>query len=174
MIAFNFGCGTNRLDGWANYDSEINIAKPLPFPTSYADFILAEHVVEHVTYQEALGFFRECRRVLKPGGVARIAVPSVEQVRRGSDAYFRFVHDKGWADRADARGAMTAILNCHGHQAPWTASLLETSLYLAGFEQIVHRDPGLSDHVSLRGVEGHGRVIGDDFNAIETVICEGS
>jgi SAM-dependent methyltransferase len=132
-------------------------------------------VVEHVTYDEALSFFRECRRVLKPGGVVRIAVPSIEQVwRQGTAEYFGFVRSRGWAKSADARGAMAALLECHGHRAPWTASLLAVSLYLAGFETIVARDPGLSDHPELRGVEGHGKVIGDAFNAIETVICEAS
>lgn len=175
MLKLNLGCGTNRLPGWDNFDAEIDITKPLPFGDGEADFILAEHVVEHVIYHEALAFFRECRRVLKPSGVARIAVPSIEQVwRTGTEAYFQFVHQRGWAERADVRGAMGAILDCHGHKAPWSASLLETSLYLAGFEHIVHRDPGLSDHVELRGVEGHGRVIGDAFNVIETIVCEAS
>jgi len=173
MIKFNFGCGTNRLEGWANYDSEIDISKSLPFPDAYADFILAEHVVEHVEYHQALSFFRECRRVLKPEGVVRIAVPSIERIwREGNQSYFRFVQSRGWSRTPDARGAIEAMLTCHGHRAPWTASLLATTLYQSGFEHIVQRDPGLSDHLELRGVEGHGRVIGEAFNAIETVICE--
>lgn len=175
MIGLNFGCGTNRLEGWANFDAEVDIAKPLQFSDGSAGFILAEHVVEHVSYREALSFFRECRRVLRSGGVARIAVPSIEQVWRfGTAEYFGFAHSRGWAKSADARGAMAALLDCHGHQAPWTASLLASSLYLAGFDNVVQRDPGLSDHPELHGVEGHGKVIGDAFNAIETVICEAS
>lgn len=175
LIRLNFGCGTNKLAGWANYDREIDISRPLPFATAYADFILAEHVVEHVEFAAALRFFKECRRVLKPGGVARIAVPSIEQVwKDGTDAYFGWVHTKKWAPTPDARGAMDAILHQHGHRAPWTASVLASALYLAGFDTIVPRDPGLSDHAALRGVEGHGRVIGDAFNAIETIVCEAS
>ena len=175
MIKFNFGCGANRLEGWANYDAEIDITKPLPFPNAYADFVLAEHVVEHVEYAQALAFFGECRRVLKPGGVVRIAVPSIERIWIEKDEnYYRFVQARGWSKTPDARGAIGAMLSCHGHKAPWTASLLAVSLYLAGFEHIVHRDPGLSDHPELRGIEGHGHVIGKAFNDIETVICEGT
>jgi SAM-dependent methyltransferase len=174
MIALNFGCGTNRLPGWLNFDAELDIAKPLPFHDCHADFILAEHVVEHIDYDAALSFFRECRRVLKPGGVARIAVPSIERIwREGNQEYFSFVHAKGWARTPDARGAINAMLACHGHKAPWTASLLAVSLYAAGFENITHRDPGLSDRPELRGVEGHGGIIGAAFNNIETVVCEG-
>ncbi len=175
MIALNFGCGTNHLKGWQNYDAEVDITRPLPFVSACADFILAEHVVEHVTYDEALAFFRECRRVLKPAGVVRIAVPSVEQImKQGTQAYFDFVYR--WAPPGEntRRGAMHAILFAHGHKAPWTASLLAVSLYLAGFEDVRPRDPGLSDHFELRAAEGHGRVIGEAFNAIETVICEAS
>lgn len=173
MLKINLGCGTNVLAGWDNRDADVDITKPLPWASGAADFILAEHVVEHVEYAAALRFFKECRRVLKVGGVARIAVPSIEQVwRHGSAAYFSWVHEKGWAPRADARGAIDALLNQHGHQAPWTASLLSTSLYAAGFDTVIQRDPGLSDHMELHDVEGHGRVIGETFNAIETVICE--
>ncbi len=172
MIKLNFGCGGNRLDGWANYDSEIDISKPLPFSNGAADFVLAEHVVEHIDYYAALGFFAECRRVLKPGGVVRIAVPSIENIwKKGNQAYFEFA--ARWAPSADRRGAMHAMLFAHGHKAAWTASLLKVSLAYAGFDNVVHRDPGLSDHAELRGVEGHGRVIGEAFNAIETIVCEG-
>jgi predicted SAM-dependent methyltransferase len=175
MIALNFGCGTDRIIGWQNFDAELDISKRLPFPDGHADFVLAEHVVEHIEYNLALSFFRECRRVLKPQGVVRIAVPSIERVwYRGDDAYFRFVQARGWSKAPDTRGAIEAMLTCHGHKAPWTASLLSVSLYAAGFDHVAYRNCGLSDHPELRGVEGHSRVIGNAFNEIETVICEGS
>jgi predicted SAM-dependent methyltransferase len=173
-MKINLGCGNNYIDGWLNHDDDVDITKRLPFDDDSAQFILAEHVVEHVKYNEALAFFTECRRVLKPGGVVRIAVPSIERIwRKGGEDYFRFVQSHGWTKTPDMRGAIWAMLNCHGHQAPWTASLLAVSLYLAGFDDVKPCDPGLSDHVELQGVEGHGRIIGDAFNRIETVICEG-
>jgi SAM-dependent methyltransferase len=139
MLKLNFGCGTNRLAGWDNFDSEIDIARPLPFVNASAEFILAEHVVEHVPYGEALLFFRECRRVLKAGGVLRVAVPSVEQVwQRGDQAYFDFV--RRWMppafDNDDRRGAMHAIIVLrHGHRGRrGRGSLLGASLFFAGFD----------------------------------------
>src|SRR5881396_391258 len=65
----HFGCGGLNLPDWSNYDLEVDIRKPLPFPNACASHILAEHVVEHVTHQEAWKFFEECWRVLIPGGV---------------------------------------------------------------------------------------------------------
>ncbi|RWF44291.1 MAG: methyltransferase domain-containing protein [Mesorhizobium sp.] len=172
-IKLNFGCGENRITGWCNYDEEVDITQPLPFEDDHADFIFAEHVVEHVDYRQALAFFAECRRVLKPGGIIRIAVPSLENIwKRGDQDYFNFV--RKWAPSADRRGAMDAIINAHGHQAIWTQGLLEACLFYAGFEDIEACEPGNSSHADLVAVEGHGRVIGERFNWIETAVVEGT
>lgn len=168
----NFGCGENRLGGWRNMDSEVDISKPLPFETESAAYIFAEHVVEHIPHKDALDFFKECHRVLVPGGVLRIAVPSIEQIMASSDeAYFRFT-EKWQRLGPTRRGAMQAILYAHGHETAWTASLLDASLYFAGFEKREQRKPGASTYAALRGVEGHHKVIGEAFNAIETLIFE--
>lgn len=172
-VRLNFGCGTNRLEGWQNFDSEIDITKRLPFDDASADFILAEHVVEHVEYRQALAFMRECRRVLKAGGTARFAVPSIEKVWRNADAeYFAFV--KRWAKQEGLRPAIQALLDCHGHKAPWTESLLMVTAYQAGFDQVKACEPLHSDIPDLDRIEGHHRVIGEKFNWIETVVVEAS
>jgi SAM-dependent methyltransferase len=173
-LKINLGCGSNKLDGWQNFDSQIDISKPLPFPENSADYIFAEHVVEHVDYYGAIAFFKECHRVIKPCGVVRIAVPSLESIRNKGDAeYFGFT-TKWQKVGATARGAMHAILYAHGHKMAWTQSLLETTLFYAGFDQLAAARPGESEHQALRGVEGHHKVIGKKFNDIETVIIEGT
>lgn len=173
-MRLNLGCGTNRLLGWDNYDAEIDIEKPLPFADGSADFILAEHVVEHVGYYQAIEFFKECHRVLRTDGILRIAVPSLVQIYQLSgEDYFRFVSK--WAEgEASKRGAMRAILYAHGHKTAWSGELLQATIYFAGFDETVLCFPGISDHAELRGVEGHGKVIGARFNNIETVVCEGT
>lgn len=174
-VKLNFGCGTNRIEGWQNFDSDVNIARRLPFPDNHADFIFAEHVVEHIDFYQAVEFFKECFRVLKPGGIIRICVPSVENIMvRANEDYCAFVHGRGWSKSSSLHGAMGAILYQHGHKAPWTQSLLKATLFYAGFDRIVHCEPGNSDWPELKGVEGHGRVIGDHFNWIEAAICEGT
>ncbi|MER9937423.1 methyltransferase domain-containing protein [Mesorhizobium sp. M0088] len=171
-IKLNFGCGTNKLDGWQNFDAEVDIEKRLPFPDDHADFIYAEHVVEHVDYHAALRFFTEARRVLKPGGVIRICVPSLENIwRRGDQEYFDFA--RKWAPSADRRGAMHAIIFAHGHKAIWSQALLEACLFFAGFEEIAACEVHKSDHADLIDVEGHHTVIGEHFNWIEAAVAEG-
>lgn len=170
-VKLNFGCGENRLAGWTNFDADIDIAKPLPFPDDHADFIFAEHVVEHVDFYTALEFFRECARVLKPWGMIRIAVPSIERIAQHGDRdYFRFAGR--WAPSEDLRGAMHAILFAHGHKAAWTDSLLKAALVYAGFKTGASREPGQSPHRDLCGVEGHHRIIGARANWIETAVVE--
>jgi hypothetical protein len=171
-VKLNFGCGTNRLPGWRNFDNDVDITRKLPFRDNSADFLFAEHVVEHVNYYQAIEFLRECRRVLKPGGIIRISVPSIENVlKRGDAAYFNFTTK--WQPDATARGAMYALLYKHGHKAAWTDSLLEATLFFVGFASVTRCEPGASEHPELRGVEGHHRVIGERFNWIESSVFEG-
>jgi ADP-heptose:LPS heptosyltransferase/SAM-dependent methyltransferase len=170
----NFGCGGNNLRGWKNFDAEVDITQlPLPFADNSASHIFAEHVVEHVGYYQAVAFFKDCFRVLAPGGAIRIAVPSVEQVwQRATADYMRFVESNKWAPNADLRGAMHAILFGHGHQTAWTEGLLSATLYYCGFKHVNPQPVGVSPDPALEGVEGHGKVIGDEFNMIETVVVE--
>jgi hypothetical protein len=68
---------------------------------------------------------------------------------------------------------MHAILHAHGHKAAWTSSLLAASLYYCGFKNMTIANPGSSRRQDMIGLEGHGKVIGEVFNNIETVVCEG-
>jgi SAM-dependent methyltransferase len=173
-MKLNLGCGTNRLPGWLNYDAELDITKPLPFLDGTIDFIFAEHVVEHVHQREAFSFFEECHRVLKPGGMIRIAVPSADQIMRlADDDYCAFVSKWSRSKGKTKRDALDAIIINHGHRAIWSAASLAAAIYAAGFEVGIAR-PGKSDVPALQGLEGHGKVIGEKFNEIETVVVEGT
>ena len=75
-MKIHLGCGTNYIDGWVNVDLDsvladvhLDLRNPLPYADTSVDFIFNEHFIEHITRDEALGFLKECRRVLKPGGV---------------------------------------------------------------------------------------------------------
>lgn len=171
-LKVNLGCGTNRLVGWQNYDAEVDITNRLPFADNTVQFLLAEHVVEHVPYIEAVQFFQECRRVLINGGVARIIVPSVERIMVHADEeYIKFASK--WAPQPTKRGAMHAILFNHGHETAWTEGLLRATLYYAGLKP-EHCDPGQSRHDELRSVDGHAKVIGWKNNWIESSVFEGA
>jgi predicted SAM-dependent methyltransferase len=88
-LKLHLGCGTIYKDGWVNIDnnSDNNIKKldlnwdlryKLPFPDNSVDFIYNEHFLEHLTPNEGGKALRDFLRVLKWGGVMRIAMPSLE------------------------------------------------------------------------------------------------
>jgi predicted SAM-dependent methyltransferase len=87
----HFACGTVRLPGWINIDrdpaSEIidvswDIRQPLPIADGSCEYIFHEHFLEHLTVAEGLAFLRECRRLLAPGGVLRVAMPDLAECVR--------------------------------------------------------------------------------------------
>ncbi len=80
------GSGESRLDGFLNSDFPLNDKAelhldarfPLPFRDQCLRGIYAHHVVEHLSYEDARALFKECCRVLKPGGIFRMVVPDLE------------------------------------------------------------------------------------------------
>lgn len=171
-MKINFGCGDNRLDGWTNHDQEVDISAPLPYTDASTDFILCEHCVEHIPQYLAIEFFRECRRILRDGGVARIIVPSIEKIKMSGDTeYFKFT-ERWQSIGPTRRGAMHAITYAHGHQAIWTGSVLSSALFLVGFSEITPCEPRKSGHMELIGIDGHHKAIGERFNDIESCIYE--
>jgi SAM-dependent methyltransferase len=172
-IKINLGCGKNKLNGWENHDDDVDITKPLPWQSDSVAFILAEHVMEHIPLSGALDFLEECYRVLKHNGVVRIAVPSlVQAMDRGTPEYFSWVHKRKWAKTPDLVGALGALIRCHGHQTAWDVPVLRAVIAAASFQHVMEFPIGQSHHLALRGVEGHGKVITDDFNEIETIVVE--
>jgi glycosyltransferase involved in cell wall biosynthesis/predicted SAM-dependent methyltransferase len=54
--------------------------KPLPFSDSTVDVILTQHMLEHYSREEGIEFINECKRMLKNGGLLRIAVVDAKYV----------------------------------------------------------------------------------------------
>lgn len=94
----NLGCGRRFHPDWINLDfsalSKQVIAADLrlgvPFSDDSMDVVYHSHVLEHFTRSEGRFFLRECLRVLKPGGLLRIAVPDLEAAAR---AYIKALDD---------------------------------------------------------------------------------
>jgi SAM-dependent methyltransferase len=89
----NVGCGRNvyaapnvtntDLVKGPGVDVALDLSKPLPFENDSFDFIIANHVLEHVpSWWEC---FKELSRVLKPGGKLEIWIPPVS-----SDSSFTY------------------------------------------------------------------------------------
>jgi predicted SAM-dependent methyltransferase len=86
----NLGCGRRFHPGWTNVDFyksgegviAHNLLSGIPFEDETFDVVYHSHVLEHFSRRDGEKFIRECYRVLKPGGIIRIAVPDLEQIAR--------------------------------------------------------------------------------------------
>lgn len=75
-VKLNLGAGPKPAPGYINIDrSNGQEVYPLPYPDNYADEIRASHILEHFGHTETVKVLDEWYRVLKPGGVMKIAVP---------------------------------------------------------------------------------------------------
>lgn len=73
------GHWTEVPEGWLDIpESMQDLTAPLKQPDNHVDVIFTEHVLEHITLTDAILFFRNAHRVLKPGGILRIVCPMIE------------------------------------------------------------------------------------------------
>ncbi len=124
-----------------------DVTKPLPFEDAYVSGIFTEHMLEHIPFESELALLRECRRILRPGGVVRIVVPDGELYL---SEYMK--HHSGlqssmpYADETKRKfGFDTPIVSVnrlfreHGHQFIWDHETLRAALFNAGFERVERR-----------------------------------
>lgn len=186
------GAGANILDGWLNTNEAkfssrvifLDAAKAFPFEDSTFDYIFSEHQIEHLTFQEGQFMLRECMRVLKPGGKIRIATPDLEmllglyasQQNEIQQRYIKWIGD-AYSPQGGACGAVFVINNAFynwEHRFLYDPATLRDILGKAGFVDITRYPPGESDDEVLRGIEHHGKAIGDEeMNRFETMVLEG-
>lgn len=59
-----------------------DLSRGIPFPDASVDAVFHSHMLEHLDRSAVPAFLIEVRRVLKPGGIHRIAVPDLEAICR--------------------------------------------------------------------------------------------
>lgn len=59
-----------------------DLRRGIPFQDHTFDGVYHSHLLEHIDRASAPAFLRECRRVLKTGGVLRVVVPDLELLAR--------------------------------------------------------------------------------------------
>jgi len=160
-MKLHLGCGKNVLDGYVNVDKYVtgeNIRNmdilKLPWGDEEVDEILAEHVVEHLSFSEEGIFFAEAYRLLKPGGMLSVEVPDIEWVLvefiKQSDNFIDFYqagsldHYFGNGPTSDNRwGILTTHIwgNQNGegqfHKNGYTEKKIKRIARLIGFSNVV-------------------------------------
>lgn len=74
----------------------IDRAEALPFPAASFDIAILSEIVEHLPASEPV--LRECRRVLRPGGVVLITTPNLWDARR----FIAYLGGSTWSGYRDA------------------------------------------------------------------------
>ena len=123
-IYLHLGCGDRKFDGFVNIDAmpgadmQLDLTQPLPWQQGSVSGIYSEHFIEHITQAQAIRLLHECRRILQPGGVVRIATPDLAQVvadytnRYTHPEYLRFGMD--WIDNPGEQ--LNMAMHWWGHQ----------------------------------------------------------
>jgi len=96
MTRLHIGCGGCIQKGWLNiglgsaviygrlrrlrgkYYLNYDVSKGLPVRSNSIKEIYASHFIEHLTFNEAGFFLKECYRVLIPGGIIRLTFPDLK------------------------------------------------------------------------------------------------
>lgn len=162
----HIGCGEKRLSGWLNIDIEGNAAdlhhdmmNPLPFPTGSVELVYNEHFLEHLTAEQGVAALREFHRVLRVGGVLRVAMPDLRYILF---RYFWRWRAQEWIKRYDYDHLQTPAemvnLCFHewGHRHLYDHPELIRRLREAGFHRWRRASFGRSVHAELRRLETRG------------------
>lgn len=188
--ALHLGCGGNLLEGWLNTDLlpergavvPLDCTQPFPFADGTFHRIFSEHMIEHIPFAAAQGLLAECRRVIRPGGVIRLATPSLAQVCRlhAAQAESDVARYLAWSrprysvpgPGGDAAHVINSLFYHHGHRFLYDEFTLSSILHEAGFTDCTLRAPGESLLPGMVNLEHHGHVMGDAFNRLETLVVE--
>lgn len=186
------GTSHTPLAGWLNTDVVLenpevvylDATLPFPFQDNIFDYVACEHMIEHVDHAGALVMLRESFRVLKPGGRIRLATPNLKTLagliaaeKSAAQSYYIDWIVRNCLPEASYCKDVFVLNNAFrawGHQFIYDPETLKTAMTRCGFEDLADYTPGVSDDPNLRGLEAHGRLIGDEgINQFETFIVEG-
>lgn len=89
-LLVNLGCGDRFHRDWLNLDrvacapevKACDLTRGIPLDDNTADACYSSHILEHLRPSHGQAFIAQQYRVLKPGGVVRVAIPDLEAICR--------------------------------------------------------------------------------------------
>ena len=147
-VLIHLGCGPIVSEGFINADlllaPHIHIRTPLDrlacFATRSADLVYASHCLEHFGHLQTQSVLAEWVRILRPGGILRLAVPDFRVIAEAYSSGVPLPDLQGYA-----MGAQDRPLNTHF--ALFDENTLRMRMQEAGLIDIRHWDPrAVTDH----------------------------
>jgi SAM-dependent methyltransferase len=146
VLRLNLGCGPQAAPGWLNCDLRdapgvsvrADLRRGLPFADATFDCIAAIHVLQDLAWPELAPALAELRRVLKPGGVLRLALPDRDARSLGAQL-------------------VTQIIWYGSVRTPFTFDFAEEWLRGAGFGAIERSSFGCSRLAGLAALDNRRR-----------------
>ncbi len=156
----DLGCGPNIHPDFINLDFQWrpgidlcwDVTRGLPFADGALAGVFSEHCLEHFNLPAATALLREVRRVLAPGGRARIIVPDgglylrIYHQQLGGDTTERFPYEEDerrqpwWTPMLSVNRIFYQDRESpFGHQTIYDFALLRTLLLQVGFDRVAQR-----------------------------------
>lgn len=189
------GAGTSYDPDWLCTDLRprrpevvrMDATERFPLPDASLDYIHAEHMIEHVSWSKGQDVLAECRRVLKPGGVVRLATPDLARLisiytgESGAEGehYLQWARDRFFSDAPHDSPVFLLNNNMRawGHTFLYDEDLLLVAMADAGLVDIVRCELGESNHQHLSSIERHhstGNRRRERAVRFETMVFEGT
>jgi predicted SAM-dependent methyltransferase len=160
----HIGSGQNHFPGWVNIDLDretdpdvvLDLRWGIPIPAGRVAFAYTEHVLEHLDLEDGLRMLADCRSMLEPDGVLRIAMPDMRSV---IDHYLGDWRDQSWLHWPGHEYIDTPVRMVNvafrewGHRYLYDHDELVLRLGEVGFGRINRATWGTSDVPELRGLE---------------------
>jgi len=145
LVKVHLGCGPERREGWLNVDTNpesaadlVSRVEALPsIATDSVDVIEANHLFEHLTWNEAHDALAEWHRILRPGGELFLEMPDREACIR---ILGRYQDDRGFDIGTIGLFGWPPVIAEEGyaqvHKWVWSRAELRAALSRAGFSEV--------------------------------------
>jgi predicted SAM-dependent methyltransferase len=113
--------------------------KRLPLRDESVDVLYSSYMLEHVDTHEAGEFFKKALRVLRPGGIIRIAVPDIRKLVEGylasadADAFMQATYLCMPRPKSFAQRLRLLLVGFRNHQWMYDGKSLSSLLHRHGF-----------------------------------------
>jgi predicted SAM-dependent methyltransferase len=166
-LLVNLGCGPSALAGWVNVDLARgpgidvvwDLRRSLPFADESCAAVFSEHVIEHLSKEDAEGLLRECHRILQRGGVLRLSTPDAGRYLRAYAGDGEFLRHPSFTQAVETPIDRINIMMREGGQHLWVYDSASMLLLLrrVGFASAVEQQFGISLHPRMQSIDLEAR-----------------